>query len=161
MEGLNPVVGWGALVAAIVGPILTWLVARKKVAIEESSEVFSRWKELTDAMKDMAKTHQDDMKALRAELRAEREENETLRERVRTLEDEISTIKRNQKLEREGFVRQITQLQTSLQTHGIILPVPPNKNPPPEEGNRTAQDLLRELGWNSDEDQAGRKRGNE
>jgi septal ring factor EnvC (AmiA/AmiB activator) len=111
----------GALVVALIGPILTWLVARRKVAVDESAEVFARWKLLTDQMNDMADQHRTDMAALREELRLERVENAALRQRVRVLEAEIEDIRRESREERAGFVSQIRHLQKTLQDHGIAM----------------------------------------
>ena len=83
-----------AIVVAIVGPILTWLIARRKVAIDESAVVFQRWKDLTDRMEQMASNHAVEMRDLREELRIERAENALLRNRVKELEDEVAGLKR-------------------------------------------------------------------
>lgn len=140
----NPFLAWGALIFAVVGPVLTWLVASRKVQIEESASVFDKWKALTERMESMAESHAREMKDLRDELRTEREENQSLRTRVRTLEDRLAEAERERRAERTGFVRQISHLQRTLQAHGILTTVPPIGEPP-EEGNRTSEDILREL----------------
>lgn len=83
-----------AALVAIIGPVLTWLIARRKVAVDESAVVFQRWKDLTDRMEAMAKSHTAEMEGLRNELRMEREENASLRRRVKELEDQVAGLER-------------------------------------------------------------------
>lgn len=121
--------GWLAGFIAVIGTII---YNRRKVQIDESALVLGKWKELVEA-------HQTQISTMNAEL-------ESLRKRVREIDNAFSeyrrvTEKRIADLESEnaGLKRAIAQnSQSAAYQLG-------RRTSPPERGNRTAKDILREL----------------
>lgn len=100
---------WGAVILAIIGPVLTWLVARRKVSVDESALVLGKWKELVEAHQGQIKSLNEEIATLRDRLAVnekafteyreandseKREYRRATEKRIRDLEEENAGLKR-------------------------------------------------------------------
>jgi predicted nucleic acid-binding Zn-ribbon protein len=85
----HPIVTIGAILVSIMSLVFTAFATRKKSAIDESTLVLGKWKELVEAHEERIKRMNEDFEAYR---RNSREEREALKARVSELEEQVKHI---------------------------------------------------------------------